>query len=324
MSAIEVLSFDKELLVIERLAAALEKAAGVDEIKDVRDRAMAVQLYARKKAGGLAAAQAAGRVVTQATMRLAELYAGEKSARGRNQHEDLIGKEDPPVGKNAVAKAAGMSAPNLSALRPLIEAPKAVVIEAMAAIEARGEVVTPAALLREVVHGAPRGSAKFSSESDEWYTPAKYIEAARIALGGFDLDPASSPKANEIVRAKKIFTRDDDGINRPWKGRVWLNPPYALIDGRSSAGAWGAKLVVEYTEKRVDAAILLVNAVTDAGWFQPFWDYPICFTDHRIEFYTPNGLRRSPVSGNAFVYFGRAPKRFADAFAEFGATMVRL
>jgi phage N-6-adenine-methyltransferase len=325
MSAIEVLSFDKELLVIERLAAALEKAARVDEIKDVRDRAMAVQLYARKKAGGLAAAQAAGRVVTQATMRLAELYKSETSAQANGRPGSLIGQEDLPVGKVAIARAAGMTAPSLSALRPLIDAPKPLVAEASAAIEARGEVVTPAALLREVVHGAPRGSAKFSSESDEWYTPAKYIEAARIALGGFDLDPASSPKANEIVRAKKIFTRADDGINRPWKGRVWLNPPYALINGRrSSAGAWGAKLVVEYTEKRVDAAILLVNAVTDAGWFQPFWDYPICFTDHRIEFYTPNGLPRSPVSGNAFVYLGHAPKRFADAFAEFGPTMVRL
>ena len=54
---------EAELLVIERLAAALEKAASVDEIKDVRDRAMAIQLYCRKKVGGLAACQSAGRVV---------------------------------------------------------------------------------------------------------------------------------------------------------------------------------------------------------------------------------------------------------------------
>ena len=45
--------------------------------KDVRDRAMAIELYARKKAGGLVAAQAAGRVVTEATLRLAQLYAEE-------------------------------------------------------------------------------------------------------------------------------------------------------------------------------------------------------------------------------------------------------
>ena len=70
-------------LVIERLATALEKCASVDEIKDVRDRAMAIQLYARKKAGGLAAAQSAGRVVTDATLKLAELYAAEKQGAGR-------------------------------------------------------------------------------------------------------------------------------------------------------------------------------------------------------------------------------------------------
>ena len=72
-----VASMHTELLVIERLASALEKCASVDEIKDVRDRAMAIQLYARKKAGGLQAAQFAGRVVTDATIRLAELYASE-------------------------------------------------------------------------------------------------------------------------------------------------------------------------------------------------------------------------------------------------------
>jgi hypothetical protein len=44
---------EKELLVIERLASALEKAASVDEIKDVRDRAMAIALYSRKKKSGL-------------------------------------------------------------------------------------------------------------------------------------------------------------------------------------------------------------------------------------------------------------------------------
>ena len=94
-----------------------------------------------------------------------------------------------------------------------------------------------------------------------------------------------------------------------------------LIDGESSAGKWGAKLIEEYRSGRCTAAVLLVNAVTDAGWFQPLFDFPICFTDHRIEFYTPTGQPRSPVSGNAFVYFGDHVKDFARAFAELGRTM---
>ena len=55
-----------------------------------------------------------------------------------------------------------------------------------------------------------------SSESVEWYTPKKYIEAARIVMGNIDLDPASSKMANEIVKAPAYFTRDDDpdGLNQ--------------------------------------------------------------------------------------------------------------
>jgi hypothetical protein len=59
---------------------------------------------------------------------------------------------------------------------------------------------------------------------NEWYTPAKYIEMARKVLGEIDLDPASSLAANDTVKAKEWF---DDGLTKPWRGRVWMNPPYA-------------------------------------------------------------------------------------------------
>lgn len=119
-----------------------------------------------------------------------------------------------------------------------------------------------------------------ASNENEWYTPEKYIEAARTVLGTIDLDPASSKLANKTVKAKKFYTADDDGLHQPWKGRLWLNPPYGRL-----AGEFVGRLVLEHEAGEVAAAILLVNAhCTDTDWFQPLWAYHLCFTDHRIDF----------------------------------------
>jgi DNA N-6-adenine-methyltransferase (Dam) len=62
----------------------------------------------------------------------------------------------------------------------------------------------------------------------EWYTPKRYIEAARKVLGRIDCDPASSDIAQTVVRAKVYYTFQDDGLLQQWHGNVFLNPPYSL------------------------------------------------------------------------------------------------
>lgn len=154
----------------------------------------------------------------------------------------------------------------------------------------------------------------------EWYTPAVYIEAAREVMGSIDLDPASSEIANETVRAGTYFTKDDDpdGLSQDWFGNIWLNPPY----GKGS-GLFTTKLVNEYNLGNIQAGVLLLNAYGfDAEWFQPLWDSPICFTDHRVTFYSPQRESGGPANGNIFAYLGPTPSAFAARFAEFG-TVVR-
>ena len=58
------------------------------------------------------------------------------------------------------------------------------------------------------------------ANSDEWLTPPDIIRA----LGPFDLDPCS-PGVRPWDMATKHYTVADDGLYRPWVGRVWLNPP---------------------------------------------------------------------------------------------------
>lgn len=161
-----------------------------------------------------------------------------------------------------------------------------------------------------------------SSESNEWYTPAQYVDAARMLMGEITLDPASSEIANQTVKARHIFTIEDDGLGSFWYGKVWLNPPYGREDGESNQAIWTERLIREYTEGRVTEAVLLVNAVTDRQWFTPLWDYPICFTNHRIRFYKPSLDAGSPTMGSALVYFGVNSAGFASIFKRFGAVVL--
>ena len=56
---------------------------------------------------------------------------------------------------------------------------------------------------------------------DEWLTPPSILRA----LGAFDLDPCA-PIVRPWETAARYYTVEDNGLLKPWDGRVWLNPPY--------------------------------------------------------------------------------------------------
>ena len=129
----------------------------------------------------------------------------------------------------------------------------------------------------------------FSHESPaartvEWYTPPELFRALGLS---FDLDPASPPGGLPWVPAARHFSIDDDGLNRPWQGRVWLNPPY----GRR-VGAWLDRLAAH------GDGLALVFARTDTAWFERAFRAAtaVCFIRGRLHFISGDG---DPAPGAA-------------------------
>ena len=165
------------------------------------------------------------------------------------------------------------------------------------------------------------------SASNEWFTPSIYVEAARNVMGKIDLDPASCHDANVIVQAMHYYTKEENGLSKPFYGCVWCNPPYGTKNGRSNQGMWVRRLIEDYEQGHIEQAIILTNAATDTRWFHALFAYPICFTEGRINYFSPihktdiamsRPERGTNTHGSAFTYLGENRSRFIEIFSQFG------
>lgn len=112
----------------------------------------------------------------------------------------------------------------------------------------------------------------------EWLTPPEMI----AALGEFDLDPCT-PEVMPWSTAKQRYTRRDDGLARPWFGRIWLNPPFG-----PHAPAWLARM------RDHGNGVALVPARTETRmFFDSVWGHAagVCFVKGRPRFHHPDGGR---------------------------------
>lgn len=156
-----------------------------------------------------------------------------------------------------------------------------------------------------------------NSGNNEWYTPEHIIYCAREVMGSIDLDPATSLIANQTVKASKIFTEDDSGLDKEWLGNVWMNPPYA----QPLINEFSEKLCSEVLKSNITKAIVLVNNATETKWFQSMLDISsaVCFPLGRIKFVDPDGNPSgAPLQGQAILYFGENVHVFSEWFSDLG------
>lgn len=152
------------------------------------------------------------------------------------------------------------------------------------------------------------------SNNDEYCTPPEHVELARELMGSIDLDPATNPLAQEYIKAKQWYVKENNGLALPWHGNIWLNPPYSypLVE------QFTTKAIEHISKEPSSQAVVLVNACTDAKWFQQLMDYPCCFVRGRISFYLNGKKINGNRNGQAFFYLGEREVEFRHLFKDLG------
>ena len=151
-----------------------------------------------------------------------------------------------------------------------------------------------------------------SNKTDCWYTPPSIVELIIQVLGEINLDPCADD--GQHIPAGKHYTFDDNGLEQPWCGKVYMNPPY------SHPAVWMKKLQLEFETGNVDEAIALVPAATDTNWLSPVLKtQPVCFWKGRIKFlgqdYKPKSSARQ---SHVLVYWGNNCQKFREVFEDYG------
>jgi hypothetical protein len=115
-------------------------------------------------------------------------------------------------------------------------------------------------------------------------TPKSIIDR----LGPFDMDPCAASERPWDCATVNI-TEAENGLIQPWRGRIFLNPPF----DQYVVGQWIGRLAEH------GRGTALLHARTEAAWFEPCWERAsgILFLADRIYFHRPDGSRQPANSG---------------------------
>ena len=142
----------------------------------------------------------------------------------------------------------------------------------------------------------------FSSVKEEWETPQSFFDALNDEFH-FDIDVCALPEnakcskfysPEDNAKCEKYYTREQDGLQQPWTGNVWCNPPY----GRK-IGEW-----VKKASKSNATVVMLLPARTDTKWFHEYiyGKAEIRFIKGRLKF--GNSKNAAPFPSMVVIFRG--------------------
>lgn len=127
----------------------------------------------------------------------------------------------------------------------------------------------------------------------EWYTPFYIIES----LGGkFDLDPCAP--STDWYTANRCFTKEINGLEQEWTGKVFLNPPYSNP---------AVKQFVTRLADHGNGIALLYARCDNKMFFEQVFNRAtsIKFLSNRVYFMRPDGTKGNrPGCGSVLIAYG--------------------
>lgn len=153
-------------------------------------------------------------------------------------------------------------------------------------------------------------SVHFSSNKPEWESPRETFDELNAEFG-FTTDVCALP---ENAKCLHYYTTgrgmeyaclwpgiaEFDGLNQPWSGVCWMNPPYGREIGR-----WIRKARNESAKFQGATIVGLVPARTDTSWWHDYViHYPVRFIRGRLKF---GGHANSAPFPSAIVIFKSIP-----------------
>lgn len=166
-----------------------------------------------------------------------------------------------------------------------------------------------------------------NSQSVNWCTPAKYVDAVKKVFGGvISLDPCSNEWS--IVNAETEYRLpDQDGLRESWDyPTIYVNPPYGSDkERRTTIKHWFYKCAYAHKHHGAEVLALVPVATNTRHWKEYVWGRAtgVCFLyDTRLRFLVEgkDEGKGAPMSC-AMIYWNKNINRFLEVFNEFGAVV---
>jgi ParB-like chromosome segregation protein Spo0J len=173
--------------------------------------------------------------------------------------------------------------------------------------------------------GDPLPEPKFitgtNESSSEWWTSDFIKKPVYDFFGDIDLDPCSNSIINPNIKAKKYYTKEMNGLNRPWVGKVFVNPPFS----KGLCLDFVNKSIDEIENGNVKEIIFLMPSNVGVRWSNILMDnnFIICCLNKHVKFISPTHKAIKSPYGSILYYFGPNRGRFKDVFKEIGFIYTR-